>query len=81
MRLKSLQILVGMVDLLPVKSKASACYVRKLIDLIHDTHHLCTRFRIDEIKAMPCISGGKQVVKIANIYEPNSDRVCIGHAK
>ena len=23
-----------------------------VIDLIHDTHHLCTRFRIDRIKAM-----------------------------
>ena len=49
---------------------------RRLIDLIHDTHHLCTRFRIDEIKGMSRgISGGKQVIKLANIYEPNGDRV------
>ena len=37
------------------------------IDLIHDTRHLCTRSRIDGIKAMSCdISGGKQVIKFAN---------------
>ena len=54
--------------------------VRQLKDLIHDTHHLCTRFRADEIEAMSHgISGGKHVIKLANIYEPNGDRFCIGH--
>ena len=39
----------------------------KQIDLIHDTRHLCTRSRIDGIKAMSRgISGGKQVIKFAN---------------
>ena len=38
------------------------------IDLIHDTRHLCTRSRIDGIKAVSrCISGGKQVIKSANM--------------
>ena len=37
------------------------------IDLIHDTRHLCTPFRIDGIKAMSGgISGGKQKIKFAN---------------
>ena len=37
------------------------------IDLIHDTRHLCTRSRIDGIKAMSRgISEGKQVIKFAN---------------
>ena len=37
------------------------------IDLIHDTCHLCTPFRIDGIKAMSGgISGGKQKIKFAN---------------
>ena len=37
------------------------------IDLIHDVRHLCTRSRIDGIKAMSRgISGGKQVIKFAN---------------
>ena len=37
------------------------------MDVIHDTRHLCTRFRIDGIKAMSRgILGGKQVVKFAN---------------
>ena len=46
------------------------------IDIIHDARHLCTRFRIDGIKAMSCgISGDKQVLKFAN----TSDRglVCL----
>ena len=37
------------------------------IDLIHDTYHLCTRSRIDGIKAMSRgLSGGKKVIKFAN---------------
>ena len=39
----------------------------QLIDLIHDTHHLCMRFRIDGIKAISRgISRGKQVLKFAS---------------
>ena len=39
-----------------------------IIVLIHDTRHLCTRFRIDGIKAMSSgISGGKQVMRFANM--------------
>ena len=46
------------------------------IDLIHDVRHLCTRSRIDGIKAMSRgISGGKQVIKFANTS--NRGRVCI----
>ena len=45
------------------------------IGLIHDTHHLCTRFRIDGIKAMSRgISGGKQKIKFANLR--NRGRLC-----
>ena len=44
-----------------------ACISMKMmsrIDLIHAALHLCTRFRIDGIKARPRgISGGKQVIK------------------
>lgn len=44
-----------------------ACISMKMmsrIDLIHSALHLCTRFRIDGIKAKPHgISGGKQVIK------------------
>ena len=37
------------------------------IDLIHDTRHLCTRFRIDGIKAMSRgILEGKLKIKFAN---------------
>ena len=37
------------------------------IDLIHNARHLCTRSRIDGIKAMlRGISGGKQVITFAN---------------
>ena len=37
------------------------------IDLIHNARHLCTRSRIDWIKAMSRgISGGEQVIKFAN---------------
>ena len=45
------------------------------IGLIHDTHHLCTRFRIDGIKALSSgISGGKQKIKFANLR--NRGRLC-----
>ena len=38
-----------------------------VIDLIHDTRHLCTRFGIDEIEAMSrWVSGSKEVIKFAN---------------
>ena len=41
------------------------------IDLIHDTRHLCTRFRIDGIKAMSRgISGDKQVIAFASTSYP-----------
>ena len=40
------------------------------IDLIHDTHHLCTRFRIDRIKAMSRgFSGGQTSDKICKCRE------------
>ena len=43
------------------------------IGLIHDTHHLCTRFRIDGIKAMSRgISGGKQKIKFAKFEKSRS---------
>ena len=39
-----------------------------IIVLIHDTRHLCTRFRTDGIKAMSSgISGGKQVMRFAKM--------------
>ena len=38
------------------------------IDLIHDTRHLCTPFRIDGIKKMSGgISGSEQKIKFANV--------------
>ena len=38
-----------------------------VIDLIHDTRHLCTRLRTDGIEAMSHgFSGGKQVKKIGS---------------
>ena len=46
------------------------------IDRIHDTHHICTCFRIDGIKAMSRgISGGKQKIKLANLR--NRGRLCL----
>ena len=49
---------------------------QKPIDLIHDTRYLCTRFRMDGIKAMSRgISGGKQVIKFANTS--SNCRVCL----
>ena len=46
------------------------------MDFIHDTRHLCTRFRADGVKAMSRgISGGKQVIKFANTS--NHGRVCL----
>ena len=51
-------------------------YLRKIIDLIHDTRHLRTHFRNDGIKAMSRgISGGKQKIKFANTR--NSGRLCL----
>ena len=39
-----------------------------IILLIHDTHHFCTRSRIDGIKEMSTgISGGKQVMRFAKM--------------
>ena len=39
-----------------------------LIDLLHDTRHLCARLGTDEIKAMSRgFSGGKRGIKSANI--------------
>ena len=43
-----------------------------IIDLIHVTRHLCTRFRIAMSRD---ISGGKQVIKFANTS--NRGRVCL----
>ena len=52
------------------------CGITRIIDLIRDTRHLCTRSRIDWIKAMSrVISGGKQVVKFANTG--NHGGVCL----
>ena len=46
------------------------------IDLIHDTRHLCTPFRIDGIKAMSGgISGGEQKIKFANVR--NCSLLCL----
>ena len=46
------------------------------IDTIHDTRQLCTRFRIDGIKAMSrVISGGKQKIKFAKAR--NRGRLCL----
>ena len=45
----------------PLGSRIVFTFIQ-LIDLIHDTHHLCMPFRIDGIKAISRgISGGKQV--------------------
>ena len=42
-----------------------ACFSTK--ELIYDARYLCTRFRIDGIKALSLgISGGKEVLKFAN---------------
>ena len=50
--------------------------LQKPIDLIHDSRHLCSRIRIDEIKALSRgISGGKQVIKFANTS--SKCRVCL----
>ena len=48
----------------------------RVIDLKHDTRHLCTHFRTDGIKTMSRgISGGKKVMKFANTG--NHSRVCL----
>ena len=37
------------------------------MDITRDTRHLCTRFRVDGIKAMSRgFSGAKQIIKFAN---------------
>ena len=47
-----------------------------IIDIIYDTRHLCSPFRIDGTKAMSRgISGGKQVIKFANAS--NRGRLCL----
>ena len=54
----------------------AVCGITRTIDLIHDTRHLCTRSRIEGIKAMSRgISEGKQVIKFANTS--NRGRVCL----
>ena len=53
-----------------------------IILLIHDTRHLCTRFRFDGIKAMSTgISGGKQVMRFACCEEDNYRRYCLQKVK
>ena len=50
--------------------------LKKPIDLIHVTCHLCKRFRVDRSKAISRgISGGKQVTKFAKRI--NRARVCL----
>ena len=52
------------------------CGLTRTIDLIHDTRHLCTRSKIDGMKAMSRgISRSKQVTKFANTS--NRGRVCL----
>ena len=54
----------------------AVCGITRTVDLIHDTRHLCTRSKIDGIKAMSRgISGGKQVIKFVNTS--NRGRVCL----
>ena len=56
------------------------CGITRTIDLIHDTRHLCTRSKIDGIKAMSRgISRGKQVIKFTNTC--NRGRVCLFYQK
>ena len=46
------------------------------LNLIHDTCHLCTRFRVDGIKAMSRdISGDKQVIKCSKTSKRG--RICL----
>ena len=68
--------LPGVVDELGLgREKADGGVSEQGIDPIHDTRHLCTRFRIDGIKAMSRgISGGKQKIKFANAR--NRGRLC-----
>ena len=69
--------LPGVVDELGLgREKADGGVSEQGIDLIHDPLHLCTRFRIDGIKAMSRgISGGKQKIKFANAR--NRGRLCL----
>lgn len=47
-----------------------------LSELIHDTHHLCTCFRIAGLKAMSYgNSGGKQLINLANMS--NGSQFCV----
>ena len=58
------------------KELSAVCGITRIVDLIHDTRHLCTRSKIDGIKAMSRgISGGKQVIKFVNTS--NRGRVCL----
>ena len=58
------------------KELSAVCAITRTVDLIHDTRHLCTRSKIDGIKAMSRgISGGKQVIKFVNTS--NRGRVCL----
>ena len=69
--------LPGVVDELGLgREKADGGVSEHGIDLIHDTRHLCTRFRIDGMKAMSRgISGGKQKIIFANAR--NRGRLCL----
>ena len=54
----------------------AVCGITRTVDLIHDTRHLCTRSKIDRMKAMSRgILGGKQVIKFVNTS--NCGRVCL----
>ena len=58
------------------REKADGGVSEHRIDLIDDTRHLFTRFRIDGRKAMSRgISGGKQKIKFANTR--NRGRLCL----
>ena len=50
------------------------------LDLIHDTSHLCTCFRVDGIKAMSRdISWDKQVIKFSNTSKRG--RICFNKTR
>ena len=50
--------------------------IRRRIGLTHETQHLCTRLRMDGIKAISQgIKRGKQVIKFAN--KSNRDRLLL----
>ena len=61
----------------PLGSRIVFTFIQ-LIDLIHDTHHLCMPFRIDGIKAISRgISGGKQVCDLKFASKSNLGWVCL----